>query len=886
VVSTSNIKEANLITGLMEGKAIIKIQIIGYMVEFGEIKQSVQPIEKFVCVEVYRPILDFSSSGKTVELRAKNQLSEGDYDMAVAEIDLGVVAGKDKDATYNRVYIDGAAFSADKSTIDYVYQNDSESGKMSYVASLNTQTNKLTITVNSIPSNADIGVQSIVLFASDFYLEESCNLNMVKEDYEPITYTIYLNIIKTSSISDINISSLKLEKTEQITEIISGKETVVNTKTYERVYLDVSKSLSGTNIYKIKTEILPVDAFNKELQYSFVPDLNYSAALVDVSQNDGTVYYSDSEGGTGYIYITPKASNNNSIKVIIPITVADGNSEATAFKVTSLAEIKNQNKHYVITTLSTLELNSPLFDGIAFKGGLYGKLPDETQNATIKLNGCSLFDVISSGAIVKDITLYGDADANGFIANENYGTVQNIDVTTFVINGIYVPILLTAKENAISVGGLIGKNVGQIINCNFAGSIKKSNTVVNVDGIAGDNAGTITNSNIIVANFEYTTETSGRVILNGENYTNGILDPDTNLSGTAFGGTNISTGEKLGGNEYIKNLEFIYGGYRALGSETQKYGVVFYFEAKDPSYQKTLTDYNIIKISDIISSTCSEIKVLALNPDGTNCSFVSISGENIVISGVGEFVLKIYSAHDYTEFETFNMISVYYFSEFGIYDDGKKLENGDTFTILKGGRDVVYSSATATVEGIEIKQNSFSVTFMLNGGSGAKYITGTTFGKHTINAIWGAETVILKVGLSTGYGAIFDELLNNAFCEDGVYNFNLSMKLGTTKIETSASSGAIEPKDSISFNAVITTDIINVSADGTITTPDIIDKDKTIKIKNSNGYDCTSNFNIYVGGAVPVSNSENKFAFEISISLKEAFRHDITFVDQTYTVTI
>ena len=187
---------------------------------------------------------------------------------------------------------------------------------------------------------------------------------------------------------------------------------------------------------------------------------------MDVSQNDGTVYYSDSEGGTGYIYITPKASNNNSIKVIIPITVADGNSEATAFKVTSLAEIKNQNKHYVITTLSTLELNSPLFDGIAFKGGLYGKLPDETQNATIKLNGCSLFDVISSGAIVKDITLYGDADANGFIANENYADVLvSIHRNNFAYSsahGFEIWIGLANKEEDRRLAQLIMDNIAMV----------------------------------------------------------------------------------------------------------------------------------------------------------------------------------------------------------------------------------------------------------------------------------------------------------------------------------------------------------------------------------------------------------------------------------------
>ncbi len=880
VVSTQNIKEADLLTALNEGKVIIKIEIVGFVVEQGQIKASTTPIEKYLCVESYRPVAGFASTAKTIELRAKNQLAEADYDEAVAEIDLSVIASGNKKATYSNIFIDGGSF-VDETTIEYVYENQNLQGKMKYVASLNIETSKLTIVVDSIPSGYGYGVQNIVIFASDFYLGQDCNLSSVRQDYQPIAYTISLNIIESNSISDINVTSLKLEKQETTLEMIGGSEVEVTTKTYERVYLDISKTSATTNLYRLVTEVLPIDAFNKELKFTFVPDLNYSVALVDVSSNDGNVYYSDSEGGTGYIYIVPADPNNNSIKAIVPITVADGNSKATAFKVTNLAEIKNPNKHYIITTLSTLELNSPLFDGSAFKGGLYGRMDGSTQNATIKLNGCSLFDIISNNAVVQDITLYGDATATGFVANENKGSIKNIVVTTYISDGIYVPSLLTAEDGATIVGGLVGKNSGTIELCEFAGSIKKNKTVVSIDGIAGENSGTITDSIITVAKFEYVTQTLGRVVLNGEDYLNGVVPADGSLSGTTFSGSLVETGNVLDGDEYIKEIAFV-DAYKALGNKDIKYGIVFYFGAEDSSKQEQLKEYNIIKITDLIYSSCPNLKVLALNTDGTNCSFVSVSGQNITISGVGEFVLKIYSAHDYTKFETINMLSLYYFSEFGIYEDGMKFEDGDSFTILKGGREVVYSQTTAIVDGIEIRKNNLSINFIVGGEDGSKYITGSTLGYHTINATWNGDTALLKISISAGKGTAFDGLLNDIFCMGADYDITLAMRLGTTKIETSASEGSIEPKDSISFNAIISTDI--VSADG-MTTEDKVLKE-TITIINSDGVDHTNKFNIEVGSAQKVENSDGKFSFTISASLKEDYRHEKDFVDKKYTIKI
>lgn len=882
VVNTQNLKESHLITSLREGKVVIKVEIIGYVVENGIVKESTTPIEKYICVEVYRPISDISSTSKTITLRAKNQLAETDYVYATAEIDLNTIANGGKLATYKNLFIDGGYVENQKvyDSVDVVIE---DLGRIKYSIVLDRETNKLNITVDSVPANYNFGVQNIVLFGADFYLGDGCSLNTVKQNYKPITYTIYLNIVQTNAIEDINVTSLKLTSVKENEEQINGAHVMVTTKTYERIYLDVSKSSGATNVYKIVTEVLPINAFNKQLKYAFVPDTNYSAGLVDVSSNDGTIYYSDAEGGTGNIIITPADSKNNTIKVIIPITVADGNSEATAFQITSLVEIKNPNKHYVITTLSTLELNDTLFSGAAFKGGLYGKLDANAQNATIKLNGCSLFDVISNEAKVKNITIYGDVNASGFVANENKGYLENISITTYVNNGVYVPSLLTARQADAIVGGIVGKNLGEIKACEFSGSIKKSTATTAVGGISGENLGTETGCEINVAKFEYVSQTVGRVILDGENYVNGIIDA-TASTGNPFTGANVNTGSSLSGAEYVKTINFVQGGFNSLGQAGLKNGVVFYFAAKDAAKQFDLNEYNIIKISDLINSSCAKIKVLAQNLDGTNCQFVSVSGDNIVISGIGEFILKIYSAHDYTSYQTINMLSVYYFSDFGIYDDGKLIENGDIFTILKGGRDVVTSKTTAKVDGIELKQNAFEISFILNGENAVNYITGTTFGSHTINALWEAETATLKISLKTGYASIFDTLINSALTPDGNYQFGLSMKLGTTKIEMSANSGGVEPKDSISFNAYITTDIVLDDGEGNITTQDKI-LPSTIEIKNSNGIICTDKFEIYVGGAIYQA-ATGRFGFEISVYLKEAYRHEKTFVNQEYIVKI
>ncbi|MBQ9786155.1 MAG: hypothetical protein IJW25_01675, partial [Clostridia bacterium] len=810
-------------------------------------------ITKTMLVEVYKPAIDIDSSEKTVELRAENQLKEGDKTHASTTIKLNVLASGDDLATYHRVFIDkGRDYAADD--VEYTYKN----GDLEYRAILDESELTLTITVVSIPENYDEDfIETITLFVADFHIyldSPSYLISEISKKYTVIAYAINVKIIKTEKINDINVTSLKLVDDEGFEEVIvEGVTVTTKVKTYEEIYLETSEVESNTtNVYKILTQILPLDAFDKELKYTFVPDLNTAIGLVDVSNNDGMVYYSGFNGGSGKIVITPADQTNLSIKVVIPIVIADGNTKTTAFRIGSLNEIVNAYKHYKIIANGTLTLSETLLGGEVFHGGLYG------EGVTIQLNKCNLFNELSATAVVEDLYIYGNAKGDGFVANKSAGLINNVSITTYILGGKYIPSLLIPTENSTAVGGIVGINDanGNIKNCTFAGSIDNTKGIV-ADPICGINFGTIGSAKIIISRYDLLEQNKDRVFKcqDTENvsyydyYVNGIITG--NLTGEMFGENtgDIVKPEFLNGDEKVNSVEG-----KSICGDNASYAVVFYYKAKDASKQQELNEYNEILISELISNDSA--KVVAYNKDNTICNFVEINPTSLIIKGTGEFTLRIFSEYDYTDANIveINVLSIYYMSDFGIYSDGEKYQDESDIKIVKGGRKQIYSNVLTVVDDIELVANDLTLVFnILNKTANnedyyaSDYITGTKLGYHTINAIWGEDDLNLSVGFTTGYGKEFDLILNNHFCNG--YNVALKISLGTTRVETSASDGVIEPKDSATFNAIITTDMVN--NDGT--TEDFIDT-TTLTIVNDENYTFSKEemlevFDIYVSSA-------------------------------------
>ena len=148
--------------------------------------------------------------------------------------------------------------------------------------------------------------------------------------------------------------------------------------------------------------------------------------------------------------------------------------------------------------LTTIGSNDNRFTGI-FDG----------SNHVIRSNDNALFGAVESGATVKNVVLYGgsrtSADVFGFVANVNYGTIENCHVYDSGIAG--------SKD----LGGIAGENVnGTISRCSVVNTAV-SGSQTGIAGIAGYNSfGTI--SECVVRD--------GR-ISSGQNSIGGIVGDNT-----------------------------------------------------------------------------------------------------------------------------------------------------------------------------------------------------------------------------------------------------------------------------------------------------------------------------------------------------------------------
>ena len=103
----------------------------------------------------------------------------------------------------------------------------------------------------------------------------------------------------------VNVKSLKL---------LDNKNDIYKTfdsnyyKVYEEIYIDINDLTQGSdNLYRITTEILPANAYNKNLIYTFFNATGTSETLVTIPFNDGVLHMGAIEGGRGYIQIVPEA---------------------------------------------------------------------------------------------------------------------------------------------------------------------------------------------------------------------------------------------------------------------------------------------------------------------------------------------------------------------------------------------------------------------------------------------------------------------------------------------------------------------------------------------------------------------------------------------------
>ena len=896
-INTQSLAE-KLISAEKSGVMVIKIDFYDQKIENGKITGKNEPITKYLFVQVYDAVKEITSDAKNITLRAENQLSESAKSLSQKTISFDVLSNALKSATYNKLFIDGGKIEKIANTEQTICTYTKKDNNITlFEATYNFATGELTVNAKYVDS-LYAGNYQIELFAGDFVdFGTGTTIYSGRVNYPVVKYILNIDLIETKSIEEINVTNLNLTNEDD------------TTKTYETIYIDTSKN--SLNQFRLKTEITPFNAFEKELEYVY--SSSYGMAVVDIS-NDGLITVVGEVGGKGIITIAPKHTNNSVKLVIIPIVIADGNSYETAYEITSLSEITNPNKHYVLTIPTTYETNSTLFE--TFNGGLYGKKFGDTTSsyATIKLNGESLFGVLGENSHIAYLNICGDVTSKekniGFVASENKGTIEHINVTTYIKNGVYVPSLLTVTttETSANIGGIVGLNSGTITNSTFAGSINLSATNLNTAyAIAQNSTGTVANCKVIIAKFadsvgkdrvvEITDQTTTTATTY---YTNGIIKNTASTNEFKDAKTSPTTSTDVTREDFKKatslsNIKIAkadngyIGTIHSFGDEDYKNrGIVFFYSSKDQSKQTKLDKLNTISYADVKDKNITDkglfdlngidaktLKVIALNPDGSVCNFVQVNSDSITLYGTGEFTLKITSIYDYTISIELKMVSMYFSNDFTVTYNGTTLSKSYTFELVKNQKAEIVSKINNRItlsggEIVELQENDFDISFKLQDKDkndvSNDYITNTKLGVHTINMLKGFPEDGLSVNLSLlSKYTNFNDLINKYF---GVKTFSIQQKQGTTKIEADISEGSIEPKDTLTINAKIFTDLYT----------DIINKD-SIQILSSANMDVTKYFNIAVNG---LGNTN----FEILISVNLENNNLLNLVNKTYTVII
>jgi len=309
--------------------------------------------------------------------------------------------------------------------------------------------------------------------------------------------------------------------------------------------------------YTFFTKIVPENAMFKEIDYLVEAD-NNSCIDVQIKGSQVTVSYVSPGSGTLRIFPISKMKNgpfydeNNQLyqNIAIKFVCADGSSEKTALKVSSLEDLKSieMKKHYYVDSIIDCGGETLAFG--TFEGTLRGTFLPETdaefkttnqigeiKNFKVgyvkdKLN-LGLFESVASDAKIYNLSLYGCFNSimnipqkstpyyMGILCGENKGTIKNVIVNAInndtkitvakektedspISTSIYMGLVCGLNSNKLlitkdsKVGTLFVNCINKSgqdeqINVNFVDLIEigKTNLTSNFAGIAGKNTGTI-----------------------------------------------------------------------------------------------------------------------------------------------------------------------------------------------------------------------------------------------------------------------------------------------------------------------------------------------------------------------------------------------------------
>ena len=167
----------------------------------------------------------------------------------------------------------------------------------------------------------------------------------------------------------------------------------------------------------------------------------------------------------------------------IDIIVVDGSSFEYSYRLYSAEDFKSieVDKYYTLKSSIVLSVGGEnnAKQLAEFTGGLQGG-----DDISITFNKNSLNLVKTLKGTIRNLTLLGNVEGNGFVCDTNEGTIENIIIDA---KGTYASVL---TANGVHSGGIAGVNSGFIKNVGVLGlSINGNSTYIG--GVAGKNSGNI-----------------------------------------------------------------------------------------------------------------------------------------------------------------------------------------------------------------------------------------------------------------------------------------------------------------------------------------------------------------------------------------------------------
>lgn len=551
-----------------EGKVLVRAKISGYILDTTTGQKVSKDVYRYFVIESYIPITSMLLSRSSATLYSEDSVGDANLENSKLTFNLVFNNGDSlNQPTYDKLtwFIQNNEYGAGEHDITITYRGESVTDTRTlYTVTFSQDLKQVSISAKSTYELTSGGL-AIANVITDSLLARASEFN------SEVNRSFLLTIRKANKVENIILDNVTVE---------TG------------IYLEIERDLedSQDQQYDINAHAdTSNNPLNTNLIYEFIPNDGTSSNVITLNRTTGLVTLSRNQtiGGSGYIRVAPEDSyiggryvpGDVDVAKYIPITIADGRSRETSYRISNIDTlrtwIQTYPELYYTLTIDVIELNeaitTPLdtLDGntVVFTGGLFGKLVSEETCHTLLINGTSLFTVLGENAVIEDITLIGQA-TQGFVAQENRGTIRNITVDTWSNGDEYLPSTVTQASTETITGGIVAINSGTISNVKFYGSIENTNATSYVGGIAGLNTGSIEYAEVefyrysnSISNYNGTTVGGlvGQMTAGTLNYSyaysyvkalqdgegNNIANSDAVLTGTNIGAL---VGEILGGN--------------------------------------------------------------------------------------------------------------------------------------------------------------------------------------------------------------------------------------------------------------------------------------------------------------------------------------------------